>query len=250
MSGTQSDANLLPNKDESTFKSKTYESEESTTSTTTITGGESVKNDAQGITPPPGVNVEGFGAVPLPYGEPEISQYTRGGLQSSVATQRYGPLGTSKVVRSEFNITGSKINNTVIGGNAPITLKSFKQVYKQGAHKEDIKISGGVFTNAVIGGKGVFNNQDANFTGSDVPNLQSTKAGEAMDGRYFFTPEQAVLQVLQTGIEGIELMQLLEKNYNVLQLANMLPKNERKRRILVNALLQMADVQEEQMDTC
>nr|XP_009861705.1 uncharacterized protein LOC100187324 [Ciona intestinalis] len=222
---------------------------EKSTTTTTTTGGGERQNFAQGFSSTGGSNP----VDPVAHDRSKTVNYKSGSMQGTVNTERYGPYGTAKVVRSTFNINASNIGNTVIGASGPVHINSKQEIFKKGAQKTDIDIKGGKFQGATIGGSAEYNNQGATFesgkaAGDIQPDAVATKVKEELDGEYFFTPEQVVLKALKTGVDGVDLIKLLDCGYHVMNIAHCLPSASNKRRFMVNTLVQMAGMENE-MDT-
>nr|CAB3263066.1 uncharacterized protein LOC100187324 [Phallusia mammillata] len=165
-------------------------------------------------------------------------------MEIKAASEKFG---TSKHVKSIFNIRASNIKNTTISGVGDVDFKATKSVYKDGAVKQNYDVSGGQFIQSNLGGKSTYTNEGSNIqavAGSDGA------AGSVIDIPEYppYTPEQVVIKLLNSGVSTTQLIKLLEKDYTVTNLAYALPKSTQKRNVMVNALLQ-ASVAEEVMDT-
>ena len=57
-----------------------------------------------------------------------------------------------------------------------------------------------------------------------------------------YSPEQYLEKLLQTGVSSKKLIQLMERKYSLVYLANALPKSNGKREFMIDSLLKMADI--------
>jgi len=58
-----------------------------------------------------------------------------------------------------------------------------------------------------------------------------------------FSPEEYLSKLLQTGVTAEELVALLEKNYSIVDLSYSLPTSGKKRAMLVDTMLRIADME-------
>ena len=78
---------------------------------------------------------------------------------------------------------------------------------------------------------------------SDAAGEGSSSFIEISDSFHPFSPEEYLAKLLQTGVTSEELVSLLEKKYSIANLSYTLPSSSKKRKVLVNTLLEIADME-------